>query len=177
MAYDIECLTPPIGQADLAALGALLSDAVAAGAAVSFLAPLTRADAEAWWRDNLRDADGTTLLVVREGDLIVGGVQLQSAWAPNQPHRAEISKLLVRGSSQRAGIGAALMQAAERAAREAGYRLLTLDAKRGGPAERLYRRLGWTEAGVIPDFALDPDGVTWHDAVFFYKALGGRDGV
>ncbi|HET9481138.1 MAG TPA: GNAT family N-acetyltransferase, partial [Candidatus Polarisedimenticolia bacterium] len=91
--------------------------------------------------------------------------------APNQPHRAEITKLLVHRRSRRAGLGARLMRTIEDEARRAGFRLLTLDAKRGEAAERLYRRLGWTAAGTIPGYALDPGG-TPHDAVFFYKELG-----
>jgi GNAT superfamily N-acetyltransferase len=98
-------------------------------------------------------------------------VQLHPAQAPNQPHRAEIAKPLVHRRTRRAGLGGQLMPAIEDAALGAGFALLTLDAKRGGTADRLYRQLGWIEAGTIPRYAFDPDGRTPHDAVLFYKEL------
>ncbi|MGQ0712869.1 MAG: GNAT family N-acetyltransferase [Gemmatimonadaceae bacterium] len=110
-------------------------------------------------------------LVARDDDGIVGSVQLHPAWAPNQPHRGEIAKLLVHRRRRRLGLGMRLMRAIEEAARSAGYTLLTLDAKRGEAAEQLYRRMGWSYAGVIPRYALDTDGVTPHDTVIFYKHL------
>ncbi|MDH4038149.1 MAG: GNAT family N-acetyltransferase [Candidatus Krumholzibacteria bacterium] len=168
--HTIEQLKPPARDADLRALARLLSDAVESGAAVSFLAPLTVEQAEAWWR-NVLVSPGAIVLVARGGDEIVGTVQLHPAWAPNQPHRAEIAKLLVDARYRRAGLGRALMQSIENAAREAGFRLLTLDAKQGAAAEKLYRNTGWTEVGAIPRYALDPDGVTPHGAVIFYKEL------
>lgn len=168
----IERLTPPVADADLRDLAGLLVNAVESGAAVSFLAPLTAERADAWWRTAVSSADPRAIfLVSREEDRIVGTVQLHPAWAPNQPHRAELVKLLVHRRSRGSGLGARLMEAAEEAARDAGFTLLTLDAKRGGAAERLYRRLGWIHAGTIPRYALDTDGVTPHDAVVFYKAL------
>jgi len=168
----IERLVPPVAEQDRRALARLLSDAVEAGEAVSFLSPFPPADAEAWWRRTFADAsDRAVFLVAREGGEIVGTVQLHPAWAPNQPHRAEVVKLLVRREKRGAGIATRLMDAVEAAAREAGFRLLTLDARRGGAADRLYRRLGWTEVGTIPRFALDPDGVTPHDAVLFRREL------
>jgi GNAT superfamily N-acetyltransferase len=168
----IERLTPPASAPDLQALARLLLDAVESGAAVSFLASLTLEEAEAWWRKTVSAADARwILLVARDSEGIVGTVQLQPAWAPNQPHRAEVMKLLVHRRSRRAGVGTRLMQAIEDEARRAGFRLLTLDAKRGASAEHLYRRLGWTLVGTVPGFALDPDGATPHDAVIFYKRL------
>ena len=107
---------------------------------------------------------------------MVGTVQLHPAWAPNQPRRAEIVKLIVHRESRGAGLGTQLMRTIEEEARRAGFELLTLDTKRGVAAERLYRRLGWTEAGVIPRYALDPDGSTHHDAVIFYKHLDAARG-
>jgi GNAT superfamily N-acetyltransferase len=171
-AYAIEHLTPPVEDSDLRALAELLVDAVESGAAVSFLAPLTLERAEDWWRRTLCAApSGAIFLVARDAEGIVGAVQLHPAWAPNQPHRGEISKLLVHRRGRRAGLGTRLMAAIEDAARSAGFRLLTLDAKRGEAAERLYRRMGWTAVGTIPEYALDPDGKTPHDAVIFYKEL------
>ncbi|HKQ47665.1 MAG TPA: GNAT family N-acetyltransferase [Phycisphaerae bacterium] len=169
---SIEQLAQPVSDADVRDLGALLVDAVESGAAVSFLAPLPLQGAEEWWRQTLAAShDRAIFLVARDAEGIVGSVQLQPAWAPNQPHRAEVVKLLVHRRGRRAGLGRRLMQAIEDTARGAGYRLLTLDAKRGGAAEQLYRRTGWTPVGSIPRYAFDPDGVTPHDAVIFYKEL------
>lgn len=168
----IERLTPPASDADLTALAQLLVDAVESGAAVSFLAPLTLERAREWWRGTLSSAHARAIfLVARDGDEIVGTVQAQPAWAPNQPHRAEVVKLLVHRQRRRSGLGTQLMQAIETEARRAGFGLLTLDAKRGEVAERLYRQMGWTHAGTIPRYAFDTDGITPHDAVIFYKDL------
>lgn len=171
----IERLAPPVSDSDLRGLAQLLVDAVESGAAVSFLAPLTIEHAEDWWRSTISTSRADAIfLVARDAEGIVGTVQLHPAWAPNQPHRAEIAKLLVHRRNRRTGLGIQLMQAIEDAARRGGFRLLTLDAKRGEAAERLYRRLGWTHAGTIPGYALDPDG-TPHDAVIFYKELNPID--
>jgi len=168
----IERLTPPVGDADLRDLAALLVDAVESGAAVSFVAPLTIEQAEGWWRDVFSKSDPRAIVLAsRDAGGIAGSVQLHPAWAPNQPHRAEVVKLLVHRRCRNGGLGTRLMQAIEDAARDAGFTLLTLDAKRGAAAERLYRRLGWTSIGSIPRYAVDPDGTTPHDAVFFYKQL------
>ncbi len=168
----IERLTHPVSDADVRDLASLLVDAVESGAAVSFLGTLTLEGATDWWRASLRvPHSGAVVLVARDDEGIVGTVQCQPAWAPNQPHRAEVMKLLVHRRGRGRGLGAELMQAIESAARAEGFRLLTLDAKRDGAAERLYRRMGWIHAGTIPRFALDPDGETPHDAVIFYKEL------
>jgi acetyltransferase len=164
-------LTAPVGDADLRALAELLVDAVHSGAAVSFLEPLTLERAEEWWRTTISASHSAIFLVARDGDRIVGTVQLHPAWAPNQPHRAEVAKLLVHRRLRRTGLGTQLMCAVEDAASAAGFTLLTLDAKRGEAAEHLYRRLGWSHAGTIPRYAFDPDGTTPHDAVIFYKHL------
>jgi len=171
----IERLILPVGDSDLRALAQLLVDAVESGAAVSFLAPLTLEYAEDWWRRTISASDsGAIFLVARDVEGIVGTVQLHPAWAPNQPHRAEIAKLLVHRRSRRTGLGSQLMHTIEDAARGAGFSLLTLDAKRGAAAEHLYRHIGWTAVGTIPGYALDPDG-TSHDAVIFYKKLKQAD--
>jgi ribosomal protein S18 acetylase RimI-like enzyme len=167
----IERLAPPVSEADLRALATLLVDAVDAGAAVSFLA-LTEAQALDWWRRLFgAPASGTIVLVARDESGIVGSVQLHPAWAPNQPHRADVAKLIVHRRGRRRGWGERLMAAVEREAAGAGYRLLVLDSKRGDAGERLYRRLGWTVVGTIPRYALDTDGTTPHDTVLFYKEL------
>ena len=169
----IEPLTSPASESDITALAQLLVDTVESGAAVSFLGPLSLERARDWWRKTLTGSHpGAIFLVARDSEGIVGTVQLHPAWAPNQPHRADIAKLMVHRRSRRAGVGALLMQAIEDAARRNGFRLLTLDTKRGDGAEHLYRRLGWTVLGTIPGYGIDPDGSGLHDAVFFYKELG-----
>jgi len=168
----VERLAVPAGEEDLRALAEILVDAVDSGAAVSFLAPLTLEAARDWWREILSTSHSRAIfLVARDGEGIVGTVQLHPAWAPNQPHRAEIAKLLVHRRARGGGLATRLMQEIEEEASRTGFTLLTLDAKGGGPAERLYRRMGWTSVGTIPGFALDPDGKTPHDAVIFYKRL------
>ena len=174
----ITVLSLPPTPDELRDLAALHVDAVHAGAAVSFVLPFTQQQATQWWQQTL-ERSRPTVLVARDGAQsgaghgarIVGTVQLQRAWAPNQPHRAEVGKLLVHRDHQRHGLGAALMHAVEAEAKRLGLRLLVLDAKGGGAAERLYLRLGWQRVGVIPRFAYDPDGVTLHDTVVFYKEL------
>lgn len=168
----IERLAPSAADSDVDALARLLIDAVESGAAVSFVAPLPIDRARQWWRDTLSAADPRAVfLVARDVDGIVGCVQLHPAWAPNQPHRADVAKLLVHRRARNQGLGTRLMRELEHAARGAGFTLLTLDAKRGGAAEELYRRIGWTCAGTIPNYAVDTDGRTLHDAVIFYKEL------
>ncbi len=168
----IERLMPPVAGADLRALAHLLVDAVESGAAVSFVASLTVERAEEWWRKITSEAHPKAVfLVARDTEGIVGTVQLHPAWAPNQPHRGEIAKLIVHRRARGHGLGTLLMRAIEGEARRAGITLLTLDAKRGAAADHLYRQMGWTAAGSIPRFAVDPDGVTPHDAVIFYKEL------
>ena len=172
----IERLIPPVSGSDLRGLAQLLVDAVESGAAVSFLAPLTLEHAEDWWRKiTSASHSGSIFLVARDVAGIAGSVQLHPAWAPNQPHRADIAKLLVHSRCRRTGLGTRLMRTIEDAARRAGFSLLTLDAKRGAAAEQLYRRIGWTAVGTIPRYALDPDGATSHGTVIFYKELNQAD--
>ena len=153
-------------------LGEVLIDCVDRGASVSFLPPLERERAAAFWESvaNSIATEGTILLVARVGDRIAGTVQVQPAASPNQPHRADIAKILVHSDFRRRGLGAALMQAAEAHAVAAGKTLLVLDTQTGGDAERLYGRLEWQRVGEIPDFALLPDG-TACATTFFYKCL------
>jgi ribosomal protein S18 acetylase RimI-like enzyme len=169
----IERLATPVSEADLRSLALLLVDAVESGAAVSFLT-VTEAQALDWWRKQFgAPASGTIVLVARDDQGIVASVQLHPSWAPNQPHRADVAKLIVHRRARRRGLGAEMMAAVEREAANAGYRLLVLDSKRGDAGERLYRRLGWNVVGTIPRYALDTDGRTPHDTVLFYKELGG----
>jgi GNAT superfamily N-acetyltransferase len=167
----IERLKAPVADADMKALAELHVDAVDSGAAVSFLAPLAMADAIAWWRDALASVDRAIVLVARRNGRIVGTVQAQPAWAPNQPHRAEVCKMIVHRDARGAGLGERLLRDVEAQALAAGRWLLTLDAKQGAPAIGLYKKAGWQEVGAIPDFALDPDGKAMHATVVFYKRL------
>src|SRR4051794_30329751 len=154
------------------ALATVLIDCVEQGASVSFMAPLTQARAETFWSDVAAGvARGErTLLVATIGERVVGTVQVVNALPGNQPHRADIAKMLVHSAARRRGIGAALMRAAEAAARDSGKTILVLDTVTGGDAERLYTRLDWQRVGVVPDFALFPDGRLCA-TTFFYKAL------
>jgi GNAT superfamily N-acetyltransferase len=171
MTVTVERLRAPVAEADLDALAHVLVDAVASGAAVSFLT-MSHELALAWWRKIFEAPDdGPVVLVARDAEGIVGTVQLHRSRAPNQPHRADVAKLMVHRRGRRQGIGRRLMAAIEQEAAAAGYTLLVLDSKRGDAGELLYRELGWTAVGTIPRYALDPDGVTPHDTVVFYKAL------
>lgn len=155
-------------------LAAVLLDCVDGGASVSFMAPLAREKAEAFWRGVAEGvaAGDRALLVAEDGASgeIVGTVQVVLRLPENQPHRGEVAKMLVRRSARRQGLGARLMRAAEEAARAAGKTLLVLDTVTGSDAERLYERLGWTRVGVVPGFALMPDGRPC-DATILYKQL------
>jgi GNAT superfamily N-acetyltransferase/predicted enzyme related to lactoylglutathione lyase len=145
-----------LGDDDVAALTALLVDCVGAGASVGFLQPLDAGRAEAFWRGVAADvASGRRAFLVAEDETgIAGTVHLLLAQPENQPHRADLTKLLVHPRARRRGVGTALMGAAEELARELGRTVIVLDTVPGSDAERLYLRLGWQRVGVIPDFAL-----------------------
>jgi GNAT superfamily N-acetyltransferase len=153
-------------------LASLLVDAVESGAGISFMAGLRVEEAAAWWRKALSSATSrTVVLVARDEAGVVGTVQLQPAWPPNQPHRADVAKLIVHRRGRRRGIARALMEELERQARQQRFTLLVLDTCKGTAAERLYSTLGWTRVGEVPGFAFNPDG-TLCDTVFFYRQLG-----
>ena len=159
-------------RAQLDRLAAVLVDCVEGGASVSYLAPFSHEQAcGAFEAVAVEVEQGRRLLLgafAEEG--LVGTVQVVLAMPPNQPHRAEIAKLLVHRSVRRRGIAKLLMAHAESEARAEGRALLVLDAVTGGDAERLYERLGWTRVGVIPGYALYPDGRPC-DTTIFWKAL------
>jgi GNAT superfamily N-acetyltransferase len=153
-------------EAALPGLCELLIDSVEHGASVGFLAPLSTAEALEYWQRIADAVNGGRCVLLLAGDgVLVGTVQLDVDTLPNQPHRATVSKLLVRSSARRRGTGEALMAAVERAALERGRWLLTLDTATP-EAERLYARMGWTAAGPIPDYAMNPDrsltATTWY---------------
>jgi GNAT superfamily N-acetyltransferase len=150
----------------------VLIDCVEGGASVSFMHPLTRERAAAFWRRVAQGvASGERVLVVAEdAQGVCGTVQLMLDQPENQPHRAELMKMLVHRRARRQGLGAALMHAAETAARDCGKTLLVLDTA-NPEAERLYERMGWVRVGVIPDFALLPFGGLCQ-TTFFYRTLG-----
>lgn len=148
-----------VGDAQIEGLADVLIDCVDGGASVSFMHPLPRERALAFWRRVAQDvlAGERALMVAEDAGGVCGTVQLVLHQPENQPHRAELSKMLVHRRARRQGLGAALMRAAEAAARECGKTLLVLDTA-NPEAERLYERMGWTRVGVIPGFALLPRG-------------------
>lgn len=151
-------------------LADVLCDCVAGGASVSFMQPLSRARAEAFWRDVAGGvARGERALLVAEdaGGEIVGTVQLVLAQPENQPHRADVAKMLVHRRARRQGLAARLMRAIEHEASLEGKSLLMLDTVTGGDAERLYGALGWQRCGVVPGYALWPDGGLCGTTIFF----------
>lgn len=171
-ALSIERVSPEEESAVLPDLIHLLQDTVANGASVGFLPPLSTEEAQHYWSTVFEEVDKRTcvLLVAREADQIVGSVQLALATKSNARHRAEVQKLFVLSSQRRRGIGRALMQAIEQAARDEKRTLLVLDTRQGDSAEQLYRTLGYCEVGIIPEYARSATG-TFDSTVIFYKAL------
>lgn len=162
-----------LDEATCAQLADILIDCVEGGASVSFMLPLSRPRAEAFWQ-GLRAgvATGERALLVAEDERgqLLGTVQLVLAQPENQPHRADVAKLLVHRRGRRLGVGRALMEAAEGMAVEEGKRVLVLDTATGGDAERLYQRLGWQLTGQIPGYALWPEGGLCATTIF-HKCL------
>jgi GNAT superfamily N-acetyltransferase len=153
-------------------LADILLDCVAGGASVSFMAGVTRAEAVRFWT---RVAEGVAegqriLLIAEKAGRLLGTVQVVASGTPNQPHRADLAKMLVHRDGRNKGVGAALLAHAERVAHEAGWWLLVLDTVEASAGDRLYSRAGWRRAGLIPDYALWPDGRLC-GTVYFYKDL------
>jgi GNAT superfamily N-acetyltransferase len=167
---SIRVVSPGEAADRVSALSAILIDCVEAGASVSFMAPLPQEKADAFWRGIAEGvAAGERILLVAEdraGD-VLGTVQLVLRLPENQPHRADLAKMLVHPNARRRGIAAALIRAAEDAAREAGKNLLVLDTVMQSDAERLYVRLGWQRVGIIPNYALGPQGGYCATTVFY----------
>jgi GNAT superfamily N-acetyltransferase len=155
----------------LAGLIEVLVDCVEGGASVNFMWPMTPAKAGSYWGSvSASMTRGERVLIVAEDDDgVVGTAQAVWAGPENQPHRADISKMLVHRRARRHGVGLAVLEAAERAALEAGKTLLVLDTA-SAEAERLYQRGGWQRVGTVPRYALMPDGA-FCSTVIFYKDL------
>lgn len=157
----------------IAELSAILMDCVEGGASVSFMAPLSRERSDAFWIGVVEGvaAHDRVLLVAEDANSreLMGTVQLLLRQPENQPHRAEVAKMLVRRTARRRGLGERLMRAAEEVALAEGKWLLVLDTA-SAEAERLYGRLGWSRVGVVPQYALMPDGRLC-DTTIFYKSL------
>ncbi|MBS0562609.1 MAG: GNAT family N-acetyltransferase [Proteobacteria bacterium] len=154
------------------ALAEVLRACVLGGASVSFMPPFPIEEARAFWRRMAKQvAMGERILLGAYADgALVGTVTVDLGLPPNQPHHGAVQKLLVHPHGRRRGLARALMRRAEQEALAAGRTLLTLDTARGSAAEALYRDENWTEVGVIPHFAMNPDG-SWCDTVIFYKHL------
>lgn len=172
-AIQIRCLET-IGDREIQGLSAVLIDCVEGGASVSFMLPMSRAKAEAYWQSTSASvARGERVVLAAEDAVgtIVGTVQVIWAEPENQPHRGDIAKMLVHRRVRRRGVGAALLAAAERSALGAGKTLLVLDTVTGSDAERLYAQQGWQRCGQIPNYALGPNGTPCATTIFF-KLLG-----
>jgi GNAT superfamily N-acetyltransferase len=157
---EIVSLRAPVADSTLAQLADVLVDCVEGGASVSFMAPFPHDSALVFFRKvaaSVASGD-TVLLAARLDGKIVGTVQLGLDTPPNQPHRADIKKMLVHRFARGHGIGAALMAEVEQEARRHGRWLLVLDTVPGANGHRLYKRAGWTETGLVPDYAMFPDG-------------------
>lgn len=168
----IRQLTEDEALAAIPQLTRLFRDTVAEGASLGYLWPFPPEEAEGFWRD-VAGAVGrgdTVLLVAMIDGQIEGTVQLGLKLPPNQPHRADIKKLMVHPDARGRGLSRQLMEAAEAVASARGRSLLVLDTATGEPAEKIYQHLGWKEAGVIPGYALFPDGRPC-DTTVYYKAL------
>ncbi|MGG1947983.1 GNAT family N-acetyltransferase [Trinickia sp. NRRL B-1857] len=172
-AITIRCLGTNEAMACVDALADVLIDCVEGGASVSFMLPILRDTAIAFWR---RVADGVALgeriLLIAESEAgrILGTVQLITSQPENQPHRADVAKMLVHRDARRQGIAQRLLAAIDEHARHAGKSVLVLDTVTGGDAERLYERAGWLKVGTVPNYALMPDGA-FCGTTFFHKQL------
>jgi GNAT superfamily N-acetyltransferase len=168
---DIIVLDAAAARAAIDELAEVLADCVEGGASVSFMLPYSRDEAKTFFAKVIASvARGETVLVAARLDgRIVGTVQLGLDMPPNQPHRGDIRKLLVHRAARKHGLGAALMDRAEEEAKARGRTLLVLDTA-SGDAERLYERGGWQRVGVVPDYAMWPQG-GFCDTTFFWKRI------
>lgn len=171
---SIHAFSPEAADRHVPDLTDVLIDCVAGGASVGFMAPLSRETAEAFWRGVAAAVSGGDRILLGAVDdvsrQLVGTVQILLRQPENQPHRANIAKMLVLRAERRRGIGDRLMRAAEDAARAAGKTLLVLDTVTDSDAARLYTRLGWVRVGDIPGYALWPDGRPCA-TTYYYRSL------
>lgn len=158
-------------ETDIQGLADVLVDCVEGGASVSFMQPMTRDKALRFWQGVAQSATRgeRVLLVAEEEGKVLGTVQVVLEQPENQPHRGDVSKMLVLRAQRKRGLGEALMRAAEAAATASGKTLLVLDTA-SDSAMRLYERCGWQRVGTIPDYALLPQG-GYCDTVYYYKCL------
>ncbi|MBS0631549.1 MAG: GNAT family N-acetyltransferase [Verrucomicrobia bacterium] len=167
----IETLGPDVTAEDCAALAEVLTECVEGGASLGFMSPVPRAEVETYWKKVTAELAGgaRTILVVREADgKIIGTAQLAAETRANGRHRAEVQKVLVRPTHRRRGLARRLMAEVEARARTRGITLLFLDTSEGrSGAQALYEQLGYTYAGGIPGYALDPDGTPAKNAIYF----------
>ena len=163
-----------VGEPEIQDLAEVLIDCVEGGASVSFMLPITRDRAIVFWRKVAQGvaAGERVLLVADDAFGICGTVQLIFDLPENQPHRGDLAKMLVHRRARRQGIAEALLREAESIAKERGKSLLVLDTVTGGPASRVYERLGWIRAGEIPNYALFPAG-GFCSTTYYYRSLVG----
>ncbi|MGJ5051767.1 GNAT family N-acetyltransferase [Bradyrhizobium oligotrophicum] len=156
-----------------AALSAMLIETVAHGGSVSFMHPLSSGDADAFWQDSLAAAERgeRILLGAFDGQDLIGTVTLQLKLPPNQPHRAEIAKMMTRVSHRKRGVARALLDAAETLARGHGRTMLVLDTAEDGGASSLYEGVGFQLSGIIPDYAVKPHGGLT-GTMIYWKRIG-----
>jgi GNAT superfamily N-acetyltransferase len=153
-------------------LSDVLIDCVDGGASVSFMYPMTREKAKRFWQGvvaGVNNRDRALLVARDETKRIIGTVQIILSQPENQPHRADIAKMLVHRDARRRGVAEVLMRSIENLARREGKTVLVLDTVTGGDAERLYARLGWISCGMIPDYALFPAGGLCATTLFYKK--------
>jgi GNAT superfamily N-acetyltransferase len=168
---EILVLNAPVGDAELAQLAEVLVDCVEGGASVSFMSPFSHSQALSFFRKVASSVGlGETILLAAKLDgRVVGTVQLGLDTPPNQPHRADIKKLLVHRSARGHGLAAALMARIEEEARRQGRWLLVLDTVPDENGHRVYLRAGWTQTGLVPDYALFPDGRLCDTAIMWKR--------
>jgi GNAT superfamily N-acetyltransferase len=168
---EILVLDAAAAKAAIGELADVLADCVEGGASVSFMLPFSRNDAARFFEKVIASIarDETVLVAAKLNGRIAGTVQLGIDMPPNQPHRADIKKLLVHRAARNHGLGAKLMARAEAEANARGRTLLVLDTA-GAEAERLYVRTGWQRVGVVPDYAMWPAG-GFCDTTFFWKKI------
>ena len=172
----IRLLDETQARAAMPALAEVLSDCVEGGASVGFMQPYPPECAVTYWRGVVEAvaANETLLMVAEEAGRILGTVQVGVAQMPNQPHRGDLKKLLVHRAARGKGLARRLMEAVEREAAARGKTLLVLDTATGSEAEAIYPRLGWERVGVIPDYAMWPEGGLCA-TTFFYKRIALRE--